>query len=135
MSPVYPTSDTNSNSIPQFLGDVLSRPLLVCFDGFSSYVGCLQRAFRLPETMGKPGRPSLLPWAGLCLGQIVKLKEKGRVIGVLQNVVQGSQEAVEALLFGANVLNTAYIERVNATFRARLCALVRRGRCLSRRVG
>ncbi|HZO88264.1 MAG TPA: hypothetical protein VFB38_07975 [Chthonomonadaceae bacterium] len=30
------------------------------------------------------------------------------------------------------MLNTAYIERLNATFRQRLCCLVRRSRCLVR---
>ena len=33
---------------------------------------------------------------------------------------------------GAGVINTAYIERLNATFRARLAALTRRGRALAR---
>ena len=32
-------------------------------------------------------------------------------------------------------INTAYIERLNATFRARLSPLVRRGRALSRQAG
>ena len=101
-------------------------PLLLCFDGFKSYVTCLQRAFRVALPSG--GRPRLVPWSCLCLGQVVKQYEKGRVMGVLPRLVQGPKEPVEALLFGARVINTAYIERLNATFRARLCALVRRGR-------
>ena len=34
---------------------------------------------------------------------------------------------------GDGVINTAYIERLNATFRARLASLTRRGRALARR--
>lgn len=110
----------------------LFRPLLVCFDGFKSYVSCFHRAFGFKVPTG--GRPRLLPWPCLCLGQVVKQYAKGRVTGVVQRLVQGSKEPVQALLFGAHVLNTAYIERLNATFRCRLYALVRRGRCLVRQM-
>jgi transposase-like protein len=108
----------------------LLRPLLICFDGFKSYVSCFHRAFRVATPTG--GRPRLVPWLCLCLGQVVKIKERGRVVGVQWRLVQGAKEVVEALLFGAKGINTAYIERLNATFRARLFALVRRGRCLLR---
>jgi transposase-like protein len=110
----------------------LFRPLLICFDGFKSYPTCFHRVFRSPSRCGGRGRPRLVAWSGLCLGQVVKLKEKGRVIGVGQHLLQGAKESVEALLFGTSVINTAYIERLNATFRARLFALVRRGRALAR---
>lgn len=108
----------------------LLRPLLVCFDGLRSYVTCFQRALRVAVPTG--GRPRLVPWDGLCLGQVKKHKQKGRVVGVTRRLVPGSKEPMEALLFGANVINTAYIERLNATSRSRLWALVRRGRCLPR---
>jgi transposase-like protein len=110
----------------------LPRPLLVCFDGFKSYVSAFHQAFRFSERTGKPGRPRLVPWPQFCLGQVVKRKEQGRVIGVVQRLVQGAKEPVEALRCGVAVIHTAYIERLNATFRARLCALVRRGRSLAR---
>jgi len=108
----------------------LLRPLLVCFDGFKSYVSCFHRAFRFKVPSG--GRPRLEPWPCLCLGQVVKQYDKGHVTGVVQRLVQGTKEPVAALLSGAQVINTAYIERINATFRSRLCALVRRGRALAR---
>ncbi len=93
----------------------LLRPLLVCFDGLRSYVTCFQRALARGGPTG--GRPRLVPWDGLCLGQVKKHKQKGRVVGVTRQLVPGSKEPMEALLFGANVINTAYIERLNATFR------------------
>lgn len=118
-------------------GCALPLPLLVCFDGLKCYVGCFRRAFRRPQKSGGRGRPRLMPCLDLCLGQVVKLYEsrngkKGRVTGVLQRLVQGPQEAAALLLAGANVINTAHIERLNATFRARLWVLVRRSRCLCR---
>jgi len=51
--------------------------------------------------------------------------------------VQGSQEMVECLIYatqnGKGVINTAFIERLNATFRLRLNHLVQRTRTLARR--
>jgi len=113
-------------------GCALPRPLLVCFDGLKCYVGCFRRAFRWPQRTGGPGRPRLVSWPDLCLGQVVKLYDRGHVTGVLQRLVQGSKEPLAVLLAGANVINTAHIERLNATFRARLWVLVRRSRCLCR---
>jgi len=73
-----------------------------------------------------------VPWPDLCLGQVVKQYERGHVTGVSQRLVQGAEEPVARLLAGASVINTAYIERLNATFRARLWVLARRSRCLCR---
>lgn len=104
--------------------------LLVCVDGLAAYVGAFKNAFRTPVYTGKRGRPRLVEWS-LLIGQVVKRKEKGRVVGVLQRMVQGSFEQARRLLCSEQI-NTAYIERLNATFRARLSALVRRGRGLAR---
>ncbi len=106
--------------------------LLVCVDGLAAYVGAFKKAFRTPVYTGKPGRPRLLEWP-ILIGQVVKRKEKGRVVGVLQRMAQGTFEQARGLLCSEQI-NTAYIERLNATFRARLSALVRRGRGLARRV-
>ncbi len=56
---------------------------------------------------------------------------------MLQRVVQGPAAQVQALIQatqGAGGINTAYIERLNATFRARWTPLVRRTRATSGRV-
>jgi hypothetical protein len=66
----------------------------------------------------------------------VKQKENGRVVGVLQRMVQGSIERAKTLgLLVSEPLNTAFIERLNGTFRARLSSLVRRSRALARQIG
>lgn len=56
-----------------------------------------------------------------------------------RRIVRGSATAVAAVLTTTQgkatvVVNTAYIERLNATFRARLALLVRRDRALVRQV-
>ena len=64
-------------------------------------------------------------------GAPVKRYAKRRVAAVAQRVVRGCGGAVAATLLatqGTTTINTAYIERLNATFRARLAPLVRRGR-------
>lgn len=58
-------------------------------------------------------------------------------MGVKRVLVQGGERLAQTLLAlsqGRGVLNTAYIERLNATFRSRLALLVRRTRHLARRV-
>ena len=107
-------------------------PLLLVSDGFSAYICAWKKAFRTPLRTGKRGRPPLVAWPEVVIAQVLKIKDKGRVLGVLQSVVQGSLEQVLTLLAPGQGINTAYIERLNATFRARLHALVRRGRAPAR---
>jgi transposase-like protein/IS1 family transposase len=110
--------------------------VLVCTDGFAGYVTAFRRAWRQPAHTGRAGRPRLLPEAGLLLGQVVKQYAKRRVVGVAQRVVLGTPRAVAAVLRATGTgrqINTSYIERLNATFRASLVPLVRRGRALARK--
>ena len=107
----------------------LVAPLLLLVDGFSSYVDAFRRAFRMREHRGGRGAPRKVPWPDLAIGQVVKQTCGKRVVGVTRRVVQGTTRTVERLLTetpGCVVLNTAYIERLNGTFRARLAPLARR---------
>lgn len=116
----------------------LCRPLLVCVDGWRAYPGVLQKVFREAVPVRRRGRPHLRLWDGLVIAQVVKQYEHGRVVGVLHRLAHGTAAQVEVLLNqtqGGGVINTAFIERLNATFRARLCGLVRRGRSLAQQVG
>jgi transposase-like protein len=108
--------------------------LLVCVDGLASYVTAFRRVFRTPVYTGRRGRPRLVLAAGFLLGQGVKQYAKRRVIGVKQRVVHGSGEAIAAVLEATGTgqgIHTAYIERLNATFRSALAPLVRRGRAIA----
>ncbi len=89
--------------------------------------------FREPVRTGRPGRPRLVVEPGLLIGQVVKHYAQCRVVSTRQRVVRGTARAIGAVLAatatGAGI-HTAYLERLNATFRSHLAPLVRRGRAL-----
>jgi transposase-like protein len=110
--------------------------LLVCVDGLAAYVDAFRKALRSPERTGRRGHPRLMPWEGIVLGQVIKKYRDKRVVEVMHRVAWGLRTHAEQLLRstqGGGVLNTAYIERLNATFRGRLAVLCRRTRGLCRR--
>ncbi|MBU0496294.1 MAG: DDE-type integrase/transposase/recombinase [Chloroflexi bacterium] len=121
--------------IQQVRGCALCRPLLFCVDGCATYVSAIQKVFREPVHTRRAGRPRLRPWDGIAIAQVLKQYAQKRVVDVKRRVVQGTAAQVQALLRqaqGGGTINTAYIERLNATFRARMAALVRRSRALAR---
>ena len=112
------------------------RPLLVCTDGLVSYIRAVRETFRDPVHTGTGGRPHLRPWRHVLIAQVVKRYERRRVVNTERRMVDGTPARVETLRRrsqGEGVINTAYIERLNATFRERLASLTRRGRALARR--
>lgn len=111
------------------------HPLLVATDGLITYVKAFGKAFRSKQHTGRVGRPRLIAWPKVVIGQVVKRYQRRRVVGVERRLARGSWSLLESLrdrTQGGGVLNTAYIERLNATFRARLAVLVRRSRGLAR---
>lgn len=114
----------------------LCRDLLLMADGLVSYVKAFQQAFRSPLKTGQQGRPRLIAWTSIHIGQVIK-RRQGRHLTVERRLVQGTATTVQRLLTlsqGGGVLNTAYIERLNATFRQRLWVLTRRTRHLAQQV-
>jgi transposase-like protein len=112
------------------------RPLLFCTDGLCSYVRAIRETLRDPERTGAHGRPRLRSWRNVCIAQVVKRYAQRRVVDVERRSVEGTPARVETLrrrAQGDGVINTAYIERLNATFRERLASLTRRGRARARR--
>jgi transposase-like protein len=108
--------------------------ILVCVDGLASYVTAFLGVFRHPVRTGRRGRPRLVLEQGLLLGQMVKRYARRRVVSVERRVIRGTEEAIGAVLAATKSgsgINTAYIERLNATFRASLAPLVRRGRAIA----
>jgi len=123
-----------ANLVQQVRSCARSLAILVCVDGLVSYVTAFLKVFRNPVYTGKRGRPSLVVEEGLMLGQMVKHYSRKRVVGVTQRVVRGSLGAMVAILEstgGGKGINTAYIERLNATFRGALAMLARRGRAIA----
>jgi transposase-like protein len=113
----------------------LCRPLLLAVDGLASYVGAFQRAFRSPvPRWGQRGRCQLRPWSDIAIVQVVKHRIDGH-LSIVRRIVQGRPDQVTALLQltqAGGKINTAFIERLNATFRQRLVWLARRSRNLAR---
>jgi transposase-like protein len=112
-----------------------SMTLLVCVDGLASYVTAFIRAFRNPVRTGRAGRPRLAAIPGLLLGQVIKHHSGRRLVAVTRRAVLGTAAAIAAVLAATGTgtgINTSYIERLNATFRAALSPLVRRGRAIIR---
>ena len=112
----------------------LCRPLLFAVDGLPSYVTAFRSAFRSPlPRRGQAGRPRLIAWPEMAIVQVVKQRAvKGGQIR--RRIVQGGAELVTKLIDqtqGGGGINTAYIERLNATFRQCLPWLTRRTRTLA----
>ena len=115
----------------------LCRPLLLAVDGLSSYVSAFQNAFRskFPRREGETGWCKMVAWLDIAIVHVVKQRVDG-VLNVERRIVQGGQDLVERLIVttqGTGVINTAFIERLNATFRQRISALTRRTRTLAQR--
>jgi transposase-like protein/IS1 family transposase len=112
------------------------RAILFCTDGLCSYVRAIRETFRDPVHTGTSGRPRLRRWRNVFIAQVVKRYERRRVVDTERRIVDGTPARVKTLRHraqGDGVINTAYIERLNATFRERLASLTRRGRALARR--
>jgi transposase-like protein len=113
----------------------LPRPLLFCTDGLVSYIRAMRETFRDPVHTGQGGRPRLRPWRHVLIAQVVKRDERRRMVETERRLVDGTPARVETLRrrsHGDGVINTASIERLQATFRERLAPLARRCRALAR---
>lgn len=113
-------------------------PILWAVDGFRAWTKSILRVFRDPVRTGRRGRPRLALWADIHVVQVVKQYAGRRLIGVDRRLVYGCLHRAEALMQATQVtlgmINTAYIERLNATFRTWLPALTRRSRTPTRQV-
>ena len=88
--------------------------------------------FRDQLHTGKRGRLRLLVWDDLPIVQVVKQLLGRRLVSITRRLAYGSLTQAEAIMQATQVelgcINTAYIERLNATLRTWLPALVRRTR-------
>ena len=115
----------------------LCRPLLLAVDGLPHYLKAIQRAFRSPHHQSKAGRPKLVAWSTIYIGRVIKRKAEG-VLTIEHHFLDNCRRQAHTLIAASQgfsgVLNTAYIERLNATFRQRLTWLSRRSRLLVHQV-
>ena len=110
----------------------VGQPILFAVDGFKAYVSAILKVFRDPLHTGKVGRPRLIVWADLHIVQVVKQRAGRRLLSISRRLAHGSLSCAEAIMQATQVemgrINTAYIERLNATLRTWLPALTRRTR-------
>lgn len=121
----------------QIRGMALCRPLLLAVDGLSSYIQAFQQAFRSPAPrFGQKGRPLLVSWRDVAIVRVIK-QRTANGFDIRREIAQGCPLLIERLRVmtqgQCGVSNTAYIERLNATFRQRLACLARRSRHLAQK--
>ncbi|NTW00302.1 MAG: transposase [Oscillochloris sp.] len=108
------------------------HPILWAVDGFAAWTSSVLRVFRDPLRTGKRGRPPLVVWADLHIVQVVKQYTGRKLTGVDRRLAHGCMRCAQAIMQATQVtlgvINTAYMERLNATFRTWLPALTRRSR-------
>ncbi|HSF34095.1 MAG TPA: hypothetical protein VLK82_27025, partial [Candidatus Tectomicrobia bacterium] len=95
----------------------------------------MRETLRDPVRTGAHGRPRLRPWRHVGIAQVVQRYAQRRGVAVERRIVAGTPARVETRrrrAQGDGVINTASSERLNATWRARLASLPRRGRALAR---
>ena len=109
------------------------RPLLVCTDGLVSYIRAIRETFAI-LTHGQRWATAAAPWRNVLIAQgssatsgAVSSRPTAALSTARPPVVDARQRSQ-----GNGVINTAYIERLNATFRERLAPLARRCRALAR---
>ncbi|WP_407543410.1 hypothetical protein Q0M94_26925 (plasmid) [Deinococcus radiomollis] len=107
----------------------LQSPILWATDGFATWKGQILRCFRSAVLSGRPGRPRLVEWAELHIVQVVKRTygqriERRLAFGDLFEALH----MIEVTQGKRGTVNTAFVERLNATLRTWLPALTRRSR-------
>jgi transposase-like protein len=114
--------------------------VLVCVDGWTAYPKAILRAFREKIARpGQPGRPRWQVWEALGIARVIKhTTQAGKsVLDITTQIVRGAPAFIAQQLFvsqGGVEINTAYIERLNATCRERLAVLTRRCRHAAKRL-
>ena len=122
--------------VQQTRASLVHGHVLVCVDGLASYVRAFQEAF-LERTrfLGKGLWQLALP-SGFLLGQVIKERRGRQLVSVTRRAVVGTLEQIATRLHTTGTgtqIHTAYIERLNSTFRCSWAHLARRSRSLADR--
>jgi IS1 family transposase len=102
--------------IPFFTSDQLPHYPQALLQGY----GIPEIIIQIPGKRGPKPKPKLLPPANLLYAQVVKRRERGRVVEVTTKVIFGSEEAIQECLLASDVsqtVNTSFVERHNLTCR------------------
>jgi len=114
---------------------------LIVSDEYPAYTGAILNAYGkqiIPPRTGRRGRPRSpykVPADGLKYATVHKSRNKGRVVNIELRVVFGQEQEVKAAIEAStvsNAINTAFVERHNATDRNRNARKVRKTYCFSK---
>ncbi|MEW6732466.1 MAG: IS1 family transposase [Acidobacteriota bacterium] len=114
----------SDGSIPLFTSDELDH-----YDDALLKAYAIKREFPRTGKRGRPRKPILKVPKDLLYAQVVKHRERGRVVKISTRVVFGTKKAVAAKLKRSPVsrhINTSFVERNNLTMRHHNRRLVRR---------
>jgi IS1 family transposase len=136
------TAEKTQEVVEQFHRRTGGRPMdLITTDEYEAYEGAILRTYGqtvTPPRTGRPGRPRKsyrVPPGNLTYAVVQKRRERGRVVAILCRVIFGTMAAVLAALGHSRVsrvINTAFVERQNATDRHRNARKSRRTYCFSK---
>jgi IS1 family transposase len=110
--------------LPLFISDAWSAYRTALLTHFGHFVPVPRRHRR-----GATPKPRWQPLPGLLYAQVVKERVKGRVVSVTPRAIYGSLEAIQAAINRTgvgNIVNTAFIERLNLSIRQHVAALARK---------
>lgn len=111
------------------------RPLWGWTEGWAASIRASREPCREPVQTGPGGRPRRRPWRHVVIAPGVTRDERRRVVETARRMVAGPPARVETLRGrspGGGGIKTASSARLNATCRARLAPVARRGRALAR---
>lgn len=113
-----------------------TQAVLFAVDGLPAYPKAILKFFCTRQRNGQPGRPRHIAWPDLHIVQVIKNRRGYKLKSISRRLVHGCLNRVFDIIASSQVdfglINTAYIERLNATFRARMPAFIRRTRGLAR---
>jgi len=109
--------------------------ILIAVDGFSVYMKVILKTFYSKVYTGLRGRPCHKIWENLHIVQVIKSHKGRRLANICRKVVYGCSDTAYQIITMTQIelgrINTAFIERLNGTFRNRMPSLVRRTRNLA----
>jgi len=109
--------------------------VLFAVDGFAAYPKAIMKTFFTNVFSGRPGRPRHALWPNLHIVQVIKSRRGKKLKAITRKLVHGDLQQVYEIIHqtqvGLGQINTAFIERLNGTFRSRMSSFVRRTRSLA----
>jgi transposase-like protein len=124
------SKDMIVSCLRQVAACALCRPLLIAVDGLNIYQTAWEKAFRSRHALGKQGRLKWVVWRCITLTQVIKARgnQRGNIDLVVAQGCAQDADRLRARSGGGRQINSAFIERFNATARQRLACLTRRTR-------